>query len=446
MGTYVKWALVALVVLSWTPFAAAETSVRVATYNIKWLNKDVGDDGDRLNKLKQVISLLEADIIGLQEIADRTALEKVFPKKDWHLVIDDDGGELQDLALAVRKRWGSVPDFPSTPDAEPTNFLFPDSSDNYYFPDKRDVLAVKVRAASEPVEFYVMVVHAKSRYGGRATTDAKRVGAARMIVEKIKTDYDDVPFILLGDFNDNPDDQSLNILETGDPDALPGPEQIPGPFLVNLTEALCADDHVTQGLKSDAVDGDLLNTIDPGSRDRNNEYRGTNVNTGDILFDQILIPASITETYVASSIKVFGYGVAAKGNNTTRASDHVPVYADFVFTLEDPTLPPPTGLRIVALLPNPRGKDDFREQVTLENPTSQDIGLQGWRLLDVAANEFKFSGTIPANSTLTVTMARGAFLNNLGDEVWLVDPSGVAGPHLTYTAAQAKKGKVVTFL
>jgi hypothetical protein len=43
-------------------------------------------------------------------------------------------------------------------------------------------------------------------------------------------------FILLGSFDDNPDDRSLNILETADPNALGSPKVIDGPFLSNLTE------------------------------------------------------------------------------------------------------------------------------------------------------------------------------------------------------------------
>jgi hypothetical protein len=41
-------------------------------------------------------------------------------------------------------------------------------------------------------------------------------------VQKLDRDYEDKRFILLGDFNDNPDDKSLNILETGSIDAQGG--------------------------------------------------------------------------------------------------------------------------------------------------------------------------------------------------------------------------------
>ena len=56
-------------------WASAQTEVRIATYNIRYLDTNVSKAGDRLQKLTEVIQLLEADIIALQEIDDRAALE-----------------------------------------------------------------------------------------------------------------------------------------------------------------------------------------------------------------------------------------------------------------------------------------------------------------------------------------------------------------------------------
>jgi hypothetical protein len=59
--------------------AAWSAQMRVATYNIQFLSTEVVNQGDRLSKLQEVIALLDAHVIGLQEIADRAALELVFP-------------------------------------------------------------------------------------------------------------------------------------------------------------------------------------------------------------------------------------------------------------------------------------------------------------------------------------------------------------------------------
>ena len=90
------------------------------------------------------------------------------------------------------------------------------------------------------------------------------------------------------------------------------------------------------------------------SRQRNNDLRGTNQNSGDILFDQILIPPRMRDFYVAGSAKVYDDPVAVRGNGTTRASDHLPVSAEFVFESQADS---GSGLRIAALLPDPVGKD-----------------------------------------------------------------------------------------
>ena len=129
--------LAAIILLLSPQSSWAEQSVRIATYNIKFLSTGVQQQGDRLTKLRQVIELLEADVIGLQEIADRAALELLFPPADWHIVIDDDSGQTQDLAAVVRKPF-RILNFGPALDADDEHFLFPDSADNLAFPRRRD--------------------------------------------------------------------------------------------------------------------------------------------------------------------------------------------------------------------------------------------------------------------------------------------------------------------
>lgn len=80
----------------------------------------------------------------------------------------------------------------------------------------------RVRIATYNIEnLQTEVHHAKSRFGGRHTTDPRREGAARRLVHKLERAYHDEPYVLVGDFNDSPDDRSLNILEAGLPE-MPG--------------------------------------------------------------------------------------------------------------------------------------------------------------------------------------------------------------------------------
>jgi hypothetical protein len=262
----------------------------------------------------------------------------------------------------------------------------------------------------------------------------------------LERDFDDTDVILLGDFNDNPDDRSLNILETGDPNAPGGPEEIDGPFLSNLTESLAAAGHVSWGKGPVDISGEQVHTVDPESRQRNNLARGTNQHTGAILFDQLLIPVRMRPRYVEGSTTVFNHAVALRGSETTRASDHLPVFADFVFGDGGPPPPPPAGVRILALLPNPDGPDEGREHVTIGNGTDLAVDLAAWMLRDRAGNRFVLSGTIPSQESLTITMHTFSMpLNNSGDDVSLLDPQGQVRHHVSYTAGQATSGTVVTF-
>lgn len=316
---------VLVLVLSATSSLAQEQQVRVATYNIKFLSTNVSNQGDRLAKLKQVIELLGADVIGLQEIADRDSLKLLFPPQDWNIIIDDDSGDNQDVAVVVRKPL-TVIGFDASLDADDQHFLFPGAANNSHFPNRRDLLFVEVGLPNSADTFFVMVHHAKARSGGRTNTDPRREGAGREVVEVLKERFDDRKFILLGDFNDNPDDRSLNIMETGHPDAPGGPEEIDGPLLVNLAEPLCAAGHVSWGRNSGDIVGDRVNTIDPQSRHRNNDQRGTTQDSiFDILFDQLLIPGWMKNRFVPGSAKVFDNEVAMRGNDSNRASDHLPV-------------------------------------------------------------------------------------------------------------------------
>src|SRR5262245_15426298 len=89
-------------------------------------------------------------------------------------------------------------------------------------------------------------------------------------------------FILLGDFNDNPDDKSLNILETGSIDAQGGAEGDDGASLSNPGEDLVALDKVSHGKSAADINPQTgrIDLVTAGSRARNNNNRGNDTNTG----------------------------------------------------------------------------------------------------------------------------------------------------------------------
>jgi hypothetical protein len=110
---------------------------------------------------------------------------------------------------------------------------------------------------------------------------------------------------------------------------------------------------VSLGRTSADVYGNRIDTVEPGAREFNDRFRGTDRHTG----DQLLVPPRTFEhAYVPGSAAVFDVGVAALGNETTRASDHLPVYVKLVFAADEDGGEASSGaLRIVALLPNPEG-------------------------------------------------------------------------------------------
>lgn len=421
---------------------AAQQPVRVATYNIKFFKSSVS--APRLANLKEVVAALDADIIGLQEIDDRAALERLFDTADWDLVIDDQSGDDQDVAVAIRHPFKAL-GLSAGLDANDEHFLFPGSANDQAFPNRRDLLCVEVSVPGESQSLFFMVHHAKSRLGGRGVTDPRREAAARAMIARLEQDFDGRRYVLVGDCNDNPDDRSMNILEAGQPDAAGGAEQIEGPFLLNLCEELVAQDRVSWGLKSNDIANGLINTVEPGSRQRNNAERGGPGSVSPILFDQILIPVTMKAMYVPGSAKVFDHPAALLGG-ANAPSDHVPVFADLVLG-EDDDSPDPDGLSglvIVELFPDPQGDDRGREEVVLLNAGSSGVALDGWRLRDRAGNVFALSGTLAANVRVTIVLpAHTLPLNNGGDDVALVDPDGTIVHQVTYGSVDP--GERVTF-
>lgn len=467
-------ALVALALLGCCAAAARAEHLRVSTYNVKLFSirdspcgrlpvEDVRTQGKRLEKLREVIRLLDAQVIGLEEIDDRQALAQLFDPKTWTLVIDDDSPDCQDVALAVRRplkvRGFTPPDF----DADDDNFLAAGEPDEF-FPRRRDLLAVEVETPGGH-RVWVLVHHAKSRAEGRADTDERRAGAARIIAEILRSRFAGQALALVGDFNDSPDDRALNILESGNPRAEAQMEDTADAFLVNLTEPLFAADRVSFGRTSGNIAEGRVVTKASGVRQRNFELRHTNMNTGDLLFDQILVSPELAAAYVKGSTSIFDQPVAVRGNDRDRASDHLPVYADFDFAGQTgavsasmvPAIPVPTpptppvvqgagGLRVAALLPDPEGEDEGHEQVTLENTSAAVVALKGWKLRDRSGNEYPLSGNVKAGQELVLTLPAGALpLNNSGDEVALISPGGQERQRVRYQAGQVKGGKFIRF-
>ena len=68
----------------------------------------------------------------------------------------------------------------------------------------------------------------------------------------------------------------------------------------------------------------------------------------------------------------------------------------------------------------------------------------GWTLRDRGQNVFSLSGTIAPGSSLTVTLSPNTMpLNNSGDEVFLIDHTGMIRHKVTYEGGQVQAGVVI---
>lgn len=182
----------------------------------------------------------------------------------------------------------------------------------------------------------------------------------------------------------------------------------------------------------------------------------TTVPWGDAPFDHIFLSEQ-PEFAGAALTRV----VTDNEEGRRKLSDHFLIHTEIQIQNDDddnpafgnggipgPTTPegtPSPAIRILAVLPDPVGSDEEAESVTIANGNALEVSLDGWKLRDKANNTFNLSGTVPASSTLSIRVRGNFSLNQNGDEVRLINPAGQVVHTVSYTAAQVKEGKFITF-
>lgn len=323
-----------LLLLLLISLAAGAQTVKFAAYNIYFLVEDISPQ--RKANLQEVLQKLNADVIAFEEIDNPAALRNILPQ-GYQIAMIDDPREVQEVALAARPPF-VIRDY---------HYVFPGAQYDEEFPRSRDLLQVEVEGYGQ--SFFFLVVHAKSRRGGRINNDYRRETAARRIVDYVRSQLTGRNVVLLGDFNDNPDDRSLNILETGNPEAAGGPDKEEDSFLYNTSEPLLEKDYCSYGynyLYPDTV-METFDPVVPGSREENNRWRGKeydffkDVKIKETLLDQILVSMNLKPWVTKAG--VFNDGAAIRGDDSriqfrddqlvylhqgALASDHVPVWVE----------------------------------------------------------------------------------------------------------------------
>jgi hypothetical protein len=93
------------------------------------------------------------------------------------------------------------------------------------------------------------------------------------------------------------------------------------------------------------------------------------------------------------------------------------------------------NVRIASLIPNPTGNDRQHEEITIRNDGSDTVNLAGWVLRDAAGRTWSLDGQIAPGAERTFRrQGQPMALNNGGDTVSLVEPSGDIVHAITYAA------------
>jgi hypothetical protein len=145
-------------------------------------------------------------IIGLSEVENRNVLNEIasMPKlrKANYQAVHYDSPDPRGIDVALLYR----PDIFRYEGSQPIPTLVP-SLPGF---KTRDILSVWGTIEDEPFCFFVC--HWSSRRGGETTSDFKRIGAAKSVrtaADSIMTLRPDTKIVIMGDFNDDPVDESL---------------------------------------------------------------------------------------------------------------------------------------------------------------------------------------------------------------------------------------------
>ena len=186
------------------------------TASKRWTKKRYHNKLEKIGKIISMIGLDTCDtppvIIGLAEVENKMVLEDLLHSK--HLVnksynyvhfdsLDERG---IDVALLYNPNLFKV--------THTETFAVYLENDNNERDFTRDILLVSGVLENEAI--HVLVNHWSSRREGIEVTEGKRIEAANTvnsIISKVNNQYPDAKFIVMGDFNDNPTNASLVLLE-----------------------------------------------------------------------------------------------------------------------------------------------------------------------------------------------------------------------------------------
>ena len=174
---------------------------------LAWDEERYQDKTDRLAKV--IDELGHPEIMGLAEIENRKVLSdlcrKIDSKRRPYLITHFDSPDPRGIDVALLHR-------------DPWEFVSSDTlSVQGYSPDlwrSRDILHVTLKNR-QGVQLHVFVNHWPSRSGGVQESEPKRLAASRRLsagLKELLIREPDARIVVMGDFNDLPEDRSMKLL------------------------------------------------------------------------------------------------------------------------------------------------------------------------------------------------------------------------------------------
>jgi len=190
-----------------------DTALTIATFNMEWLGDGDGDQKPRTDKdylsIADIVVKTEADVIGIQEIENQEALNKVLRYLTGYKGVVVDGGTKQNVGLIYRDRI-------SVENATPFWPLVLEEQGRL-----RPGLVVRCKKGS--FDWLMMVVHLKStsRYDSTAelrerarVMRTRQSGLIQVWADSVIDAGAERDVMIVGDFNDYPGNRKLPTLTT----------------------------------------------------------------------------------------------------------------------------------------------------------------------------------------------------------------------------------------
>ena len=159
----------------------------------------------KIKHCAEVIFDLDVDVLGLCEVENLRVLEELnraYQGRDYDIIHYDspDNRGIDNALLYDKNKFSIISSKPIKNQLKTGN--------------TRDIL--HVLGSYEGRELHIFVNHWPSNYGGKEKAIPKRTATAELVIKeikKIKKNDDSAEIILLGDFNEDPDEKNIKLLE-----------------------------------------------------------------------------------------------------------------------------------------------------------------------------------------------------------------------------------------